>query len=34
MDSYDNEWVMLLLDDDLFPIDAESQKESEEIRVD
>lgn len=33
LDSYDNEWVCLLMDDDLFPIDAEPQEGSERYRV-
>lgn len=34
MDSYDNDWVWLLMDDDLFPIDPEQAERSEKHRVD
>ena len=30
MDSYDNDWICLLLDDDLFPCEEEPQEGSEE----
>lgn len=33
MDSYDNDWIGMLMDDDLFPVEAEEKERSEKLRV-
>lgn len=33
MESYDNDWIILLMDDDLFPVEAEEKGRSEKLRV-